>query len=122
MFLIRSAILLVLIAIVLPSDPREQEKLYQTASHALHQAATFCDRNAALCTEAKAYLALVQAKLAVGARMAVDLVNERLAGAAPTPVSNMPTQRSLERSLPSMDTLRPTDRDPEWRSRSRTTL
>lgn len=113
MFLIRSAFWLALIACLLPSDPREQAKLYQTASHALHQAATFCDRNPATCDKAQTYWGLFKDKLAVGARMATDLFNERMNGQpAQFPTAAMQPQ-------PASDTLLPTDRSPEWRNRIR---
>ena len=99
MFLIRSAFWLALIVMLLPSDPREQAKMYQTASHALHQAATFCDRNQATCVKAEGYWVVFKDKLAIGARMATDLFNERVNGhAPPSPVA------ALE-PLPASDTL-----------------
>lgn len=116
MFLIRSAFWLALIVMLLPSDPREQARLYQTASHALQQAATFCDRNQATCTKAEAYWMIFKDKLAVGARMATDLINERMSG----PPVQTPTAST--QPLPASDTLLPADRAPEWRNRVRRQL
>ena len=113
MFLIRSAFWLALIVALVPSDPVAQARMYQTASQALHRAATFCDRNREICAEAQVYWAVFKDKAAVGARMATDLVNVRMA--RPTlPPAHTPT---LERSLPATDTLRPSDRTPDWRGR-----
>jgi len=125
MFLIRSAFLLFLLVMLLPSDPREQARLYQTASQALHHAATFCDRNGAICREAQVHWATFKDKLAVGSRMAIDLVNERISGQppgaslAPWPGEKRPT---LERSLAPQDTLKPADRTPAWRLEARAQL
>lgn len=121
MFLIRSAILLTLLVVLLPSEPREQERLYQTASHALHQAATFCDRNAAMCAEAQTHWTHFKAKLAIAGRMAADLVNERMTGQH---VPAAPTHRALEplpaaAARPRADTLGPSDRHPAWRAAPR---
>lgn len=118
MFLIRSAFLIAVIVAVMPSDPREQAKLYQTASHALHRAATFCERNETLCREAHAHWEVFKVKAGVAAHMARELVNERLSGE--TPASTVPAGR-LE-PYPASDTLTPTDREPTWRHRVRAHL
>jgi len=126
MFIIRSAFWIALIIALIPSDPAQQAKMYQTASYAVHRAATFCDRNAAVCDSAHAYWGLFKEKAAVGARMLGDLVNERMmAPAAPdraTQYGGREITPILERSAPSSETLRPADRAPEWRSRARTQL
>jgi hypothetical protein len=126
MFIIRSAFWIALIIALIPSDPSQQAKMYQTASYAVHRAATFCDRNVAVCDSAHVYWGLFKEKAAVGARMLGDLVNERLT--APPAADRAPQVGPremtpvLERSVPSSETLRPTDRAPEWRSRARTQL
>ncbi len=92
--------------------------MYQTASHALHHAATFCDRNPQLCREAEGHWEVFKGKLAVGARMAADLVNERLTGVASQPAARatpVPT-------VPAIDTLAPHDRVPAWRAGARAQL
>lgn len=120
MFLIRSAFWLTLLVALVPSDPSEQARMYQTASYAVYRAATFCDRNPAVCTEAQAYWAIFKEKAAVGTRMAGDLVNERLA-AKQSPA--MPIAPPLfEQPLPAADTLRASDRTPEWRVRAKAQL
>ena len=115
MFIIRAAFWLALLVAILPSDPREQARLYQTASHALHTAATFCDRNEAVCTEAEAQWGVFKEKLAVGARMATDLVNEQISG-------HREVAAGPRTPLPAVDTLRPADRRPLWEGRERTRL
>ncbi len=121
MFLIRSAILLALLVALLPSEPREQERLYQTASHALHQAATFCDRNAAMCAEAQSHWVHFKAKLTIAGRMVVDLVNERLAGrqGPATPSHRGFEPQPAAAAIPPADTLGPSDRSPAWRAMPR---
>jgi hypothetical protein len=126
MFIIRSAFWIALIIALIPSDPSQQAKMYQTASYAVHRAATFCDRNVAVCDSANAYWGLFKEKAAVGARMLGDLVNERLT-APPAPdrapqVGPREMTPVLERSAPSSETLRPSDRAPDWRSRARAQL
>jgi len=124
MFIIRSAFWIAVIIALIPSDPTQQARMYQTASYAVHQAATFCDRNGAMCDSAQTYWGLFKEKAAVGARMLGDLVNERMA--APAAPDRTPRARDLtpvlERSAPSSETLGPSDRAPEWRSRARTQL
>lgn len=124
MFLVRSAFWLALLVALVPSDPGEQARMYQTASYALHQAVTFCDRNAAICKEAQAHWAVFKDKAAIGARMAGDLVNERLTKPASlpaaTPGPSLPPL--LEQPQPAADTLRAADREPAWRVRARSQL
>jgi hypothetical protein len=83
MFLIRLAFWIALIAMVLPSDPHKQAQLYQTAAHTVHRAATFCDRNAALCTQAGQHWAVFRTKLEFGAKLVFDMASERLLGVHP---------------------------------------
>ena len=119
MFLIRSAVWLALLVAMVPSDPREQARMYQTASQALHDAQTFCDRNALLCAEAQSYWAVFKDKAAIGARMAIDLANERM-GSRATPAAAPPLSAPrLEPALPASDTLRSDDREAPWRPRIR---
>jgi hypothetical protein len=118
MFLIRSAFWLALLVALVPSDPGEQARMYQTASYAVYRAVTFCDRNPLICTEAQTYWAIFKEKAAAGTRMASDLVNERLA-AKQAAQAEPPL---LEQPLPPADTLRASDRTPEWRMRVRSHL
>ncbi|MGD9801941.1 MAG: hypothetical protein AB7E81_15495 [Hyphomicrobiaceae bacterium] len=126
MFLVRSAFWIALIIWLIPSDPAKQAQMYETASTAIHRAATFCDRNATVCESAENYWGIFKDKAAVGAHMLGNLINERLAP-SPTPrVMDGSARRggppALERVQPASDTLRPSDRVPEWRSNARTQL
>lgn len=95
--------------------------MYETASYAIHRAATFCDRNASVCDGAESYWGIFKEKAAVGARMLGDLVNERLTGGQPTRAvynPDPPRRESVpafERPQPASDTLRASDRALEWR-------
>lgn len=82
MFLIRTAFWLSLVVLLLPTDPQKQAKLYATASGAVAHAATFCDRNRALCNQGSQYWAVFQSKLEFGGRMALDIASERMFGSA----------------------------------------
>lgn len=126
MFLIRWAFWISLVIWLIPSDPAKQAQMYETASHAIHRAATFCDRNASVCESAGVYWGIFKEKAVVGGRMLGDLINERLAGPQPTRAAHEPPRRSgtpaLERTQPASDTLLPSDRALEWRPGSRTHL
>ena len=104
--MIRMAFWLALIVMVLPSDREQQARLYQTATETLHRAATFCDRNAALCTQAGQHWAVFRTKLEFGAKLVFDMASERFL--RPQPAVHRPDQdqppasgqqpRPLERS------------------------
>lgn len=78
MFLIRLAFWLSLLVLVLPTDPRQQEKLVAATSQTVHRIATFCDRNAAICERGGEYWALFKQKLEFGAQLAFDLASTHL--------------------------------------------
>lgn len=80
MFLIRMAFWVALVVLLLPSDKERQAQLYKTTSEAVHRAATFCDRNAALCEQGAKHWAVFRTKLEFGAKMVLDMASERLLG------------------------------------------
>ncbi|MFN3746231.1 MAG: hypothetical protein ACK4TL_16140 [Hyphomicrobiaceae bacterium] len=80
MFLIRMAFWGALIVLLLPSDKERQAQLYRTASEVVRNAATFCDRNAALCEQGAKHWAVFRAKLDFGTRLVFDMASERLLG------------------------------------------
>lgn len=121
MFLVRSAFLLAVLVALVPSDAGDQARMYQTASYALHRTLTFCDRNAEMCKQAQAYWVVFQEKAVIGARMASDLVNERLTK-QPLPAASPGQSPLLEPPHPAADTLRAADRAPEWRVRVKSQL
>ena len=83
MFLIRTAFWVALIVLLLPSDKERQAQLYKTASTAVHNAATFCDRNATLCEQGAKHWAVFRTKLEFGAKLVFDMASERLLGVQP---------------------------------------
>jgi hypothetical protein len=80
MFLIRMAFWGALIVLLLPSDNERQAQLYKTASEVVRNAATFCDRNAALCEQGAQHWAVFRAKLEFGTKLVFDMASERLLG------------------------------------------
>jgi len=83
MFLIRMALWASLIVLLLPSDKERQAQLYKTASEAVRNAATFCDRNAALCEQGAKHWAVFRTKLEFGTRLVFDMASQRLLGTQP---------------------------------------
>ena len=112
MTLLRTAFLLSLVVLLLPTDAHQQEKLYKTASDAATHAATFCDRNQSVCVTGSQFWGAFKQKLEFGSRLAVDLVSERVFGSqrtAATPAAVAPAKH----------TLTPTDIAPAWHGRGR---
>ncbi|MGE5510170.1 MAG: DUF5330 domain-containing protein [Bacteroidota bacterium] len=78
MFLIRLAFWLSLLVLVLPTDPRQQEKLFTATSETVHRIATFCERNSTMCERGGEYWTLFKQKLEFGARLAFEIASEHL--------------------------------------------
>jgi hypothetical protein len=118
MFLIRLAFWVGLAILLLPSDERQQERLYATAVATVERAATFCDRNARVCAAAGELWATFLKKAEFGARMAINIAgagDHAADAAAPPsgPASNEPAPRM--RPTVSRGTLTPADLTPAWR-------
>lgn len=115
MFLIRIAFWVALIALLLPTDQRQQEKLMSFASDAARRMATFCERNPGTCERGAQYWAVFKQKLEFGVRLAFDLASERtsarsaVADPPKSPVSTAP------RAEGARGTLTPSDLLPDWR-------
>ena len=75
MFLIRVAFWLGLVVLLLPTDERQQARLYSTAVSTVERVTTFCDRNAQVCSAGADFWATFVRKAEFGARMAVDLIS-----------------------------------------------
>jgi hypothetical protein len=75
MFLIRVAFWLLLIVLLLPTDARQQARLYGAAAAALERASTFCERNGKVCAAAAALWATFLKKAEFGAHLAIDLIS-----------------------------------------------
>jgi hypothetical protein len=126
MFLIRVAFWVGLVVLLLPTDERQQARLYSTAATTVERAVTFCDRNAQTCAAAADLWATFLKKAEFGARIVVDLVGsggrreEELAPVRPQPAS---TGYRPEPRTPAADrgTLTPADLSPPWRGQAQRT-
>ena len=64
-----------LAVLLLPTDERQQARLYGTAVATVERVTTFCDRNAQACAAGAELWATFVKKAEFGARMAIDLVS-----------------------------------------------
>ena len=128
MVLIRLAFWLGLVVLLLPTDERQQAKLYGTAVSTVERVTTFCDRNAQLCSASGDFWATFLRKAEVGARVVGDLITssgrkdevtpavEVVPTPAPAPAPADFRRRPEPRAYPSVQgTLTPTDLSPSWR-------
>jgi Family of unknown function (DUF5330) len=120
MFFFRTALLLGLGVLVLPTDEASQARVYQNARTATTWTMTFCDRNAETCVKGREYWAVFLKKAEFGAKMAYDLISERTTHAeAAAPASSSSGKNSAapqaQPVLPTRSTLKPSDLEPTWR-------
>jgi hypothetical protein len=129
LFLIRTAFWLMIIVLLLPTDQQQRSEVYGTAQAAVHDVATFCDRNPETCARGKDAFSVFVQKAQFGARMLMDLINGRTgADDQDSPAQDEDT-RSPEASAlfapasfdmsasdmsASQDTLNPEDREEAW--------
>lgn len=125
LFLLRTAFWLMIIVLLLPTDERQRSEVYGTAQAAVHDLATFCDRNPETCAKGKDAFGVLVQKAQFGARMLIDLINGNK-GAGEGEGGNViqdPEQGSRtdfpfepSRFGPdgSQDTLNPDDREEAW--------
>jgi Family of unknown function (DUF5330) len=125
LFLLRTAFWLMIIVLLLPTDERQRSEVYGTAQAAVHDLATFCDRNPETCAKGKDAFGVLVQKAQFGARMVIDLINgDKGAGEGEggtliqDPEQNSGTDFPYEPSRlgsdGSQDTLNPDDRDEAW--------
>ncbi len=129
LFLLRTAFWLMIIVLLLPTDERQRSEVYGTAQAAVHDIATFCDRNPETCAKGKDAFGVLVQKAQFGARMLIDLLNgTKSAGEGEggtglqdpeqypeqNSVTNFPYVPSRLGSDGSQDTLNPDDRDEAW--------
>jgi hypothetical protein len=125
MFLIRAAFWVGVIVLLLPSDERQQERLYAAAVATYERAATFCDRNPKVCETGGELWATFLKKAEFGARLAINLAssgNRTTDEGAPLPPAALrgePGPR-LSPTL-SRGTLTPADLSPAWRGQGQRT-
>ncbi len=119
MFLFRIVFWLAVVVMVLPTEERQQAKLYETAAATVERIATFCDRNPTACAAgAEAWSAFLK-KAEFGARVAVDLITTQgqRADGGVAASSTRPTGPAAAepRSTPARNTLTRDDLGPAWR-------
>ena len=90
MFFIRLAFWLGLVVLLLPSDERQQQRLYAAAVATVERATTFCDRNPKVCAASGDLWAMFLKKAEFGARMAIDIAGS--GGRSPDDATSLPTQ------------------------------
>ena len=120
MFLIRAAFWVGLAILLLPSDERQQERLYAAAVATVERATTFCDRNPKVCTASSELWAMFLKKAEFGARMAINVAGS--GGRVADDATPLPPQPASLRSGPDArmnpaprGTLTPMDLAPAWR-------
>jgi hypothetical protein len=117
LFLIRTAFWLMIIVLLLPTDEQQRSEVYGTAQAAVHDVATFCDRNPETCTRGQDAFGVLVQKAQFGAQMLMDLINGKDdAGTFEQPDSEMPSLFAPARfdTGASQDTLNPEDREEAW--------
>jgi Family of unknown function (DUF5330) len=132
MFLIRMAFWVGLAVLLLPTDERQQARVYGTAIATVERVATFCERNAQACTAGAELWATFVKKAEFGARMAIDLaMSSGRKEEEPAPARTQPASAKVKpepkpepkpETRPEMKvpasvhgTLTPADLAPAWR-------
>ena len=116
MFLIRVGFWVGLAVLLLPTDERQQARLYSTAVTTVERVTTFCDRNAQACAAGAELWAIFVKKAEFGARMAIDLVS--MSGRQDEDAASLRTQPASVKGKPApaaRGTLTPADLTPAWR-------
>ena len=133
MFFIRVAFWLSLVVLLLPTDERQQARLYGTAVATAERVTTFCDRNAQTCATGAELWATFLKKAEFGARIAIDLATSsgrKDEAAVPAPLRLEPSSaRARPEARPEArpqqpyprGTLTPADLTPTWRGQGQRT-
>lgn len=101
---------------LLPADREQQEMLYNRAALAANWAVTFCDRNAATCTQSSTLWDQFLKKAEFGAKLAYDMMTEK--GEANFETGAISVSTPAPRSkVPQVNTLTPGDLRPAWRGK-----
>src|SRR6476619_4978276 len=120
MFLIRVGFWVGLAVLLLPTDERQQARLYSTAVTTVERVTTFCDRNAQACAAGAELWAIFVKKAEFGARMAIDLASssgrkEEEEAPPRTQPASVKSRPELKPAPPARGTLTPADLTPAWR-------
>ena len=119
MFLFRLAFWIGLAILLLPSDERQQERLYATAVATVERATTFCDRNPKVCAAGGEMWSMFLKKAEFGVRMAINVAGS--GGRASDDAASTPQPTAAMRPEPrpspaaTRGTLTPSDLTPAWR-------
>ena len=123
LFLIRAAFWLMIIVLLLPTDDKQRSEVYGTAQAAVNDVTSFCDRNPETCARGKDAFAVFVQKAEFGARMLMDLIQNKAGGGTEQPAQLQEMQSSdaaafakpiLFDMSASKDTLNPEDREEAW--------
>jgi hypothetical protein len=114
MGLLRIAAIVAVGVAVLPSDPDQQQRLYDRAANTAHWVVTFCDRNGPSCEKGSELWSKFVAKAEFGAKLAYEMAASQKAGDEDTTAKKIYSPAVLEGS----GTLTPLDKKPAWRGKS----
>lgn len=128
MFLIRMAFWVGVVVVLLPTDERQQARVYGTAVATVERVTTFCERNAQACAAGAEMWSTFVKKAEFGVRMAIDLATSSgRKDEDATPPRSQPTSAKVKpeaKPEPKPDikvpaavrgTLTPSDLTPAWR-------
>ena len=114
MFLIRLAFLAAVAVMLMPADEQRQVRIASTATAAVGNAATFCDRNAGTCAAAGEFWGGFVKKAQFTAQLASNLVHDYMSQTSDRrTVAGTP--QAPAQSIPARGTLSPADLTPPWR-------
>jgi hypothetical protein len=123
--LMRTAVVVVAVVAMLPSDRAQQERLQQSLADAAHWAVTICDRQPQLCAMAASGWETFKAKAEFAFVVAYDLAVQHAFGRGPDISVSTPatTGSTGTRAAPLPEdqrrghrgTLTPRDLEPHWR-------
>lgn len=127
MSFLKTAILVVIILMLLPSNGDERYELYATAHRTVSDIGNFCNRNPDVCAKVSSAFSGMVDKLKSGADSIEDMLRDAGIGAPETRDEHGHSALSAQLSEPnvdyptataaraSTDTLTKSDRHPDWR-------
>jgi hypothetical protein len=123
---LRMVFWLAVLVLLLPTDERQQARLYEGARAAVEGMTTFCDRNPKLCEVGSDAWAAVRSKAEFAGRMANDIAARSGAWEAEAPaVQSQPVPAKARVEFrpvaPTRGTLTPADLSPPWRGQGQRT-
>lgn len=118
MFFVRTALILGLGILLLPTDHESQARVFAGAKTAVAWTTGFCDRNPGTCVQGRQAWDVFVKKAEFGVRMAFDLVNSKDDAKSP----GAPTVAPASQRLPTParrpnGTLQSSDLEPAWRGK-----